>query len=964
MPTFVPDKPTVKGGVGGGTFVPLPIVGAAPRGKGKGGKGGGGKKGGGFWHDAFRYSGAELVDNLGKDVGSTAVGLAPGFYETGKQLLNPTYQGFVHGFTSSQATRARAQQSRYFVNTAKALGKSYADTYGPIAHGDFSHVYDHPLGPILDAATILDLGATAGVRLGMLGARGAEAARGAELVTRSPKAIFQEKGPVQTELAAEKPLRRAVQRAQVRARANPRVAPVQRYRAAMAGEKVELQPLGEYKAYGAGIKGRAEQRALRRSLPGHEYDRRFSRLSGDEKSALHIRSFGVHPADLAEVWHGTPNYQELARPGVLKNVFEPSKRLLKAESEAQKLSKSMERLYTRTGRLKAESVEMRPLAKREAVSGLLDRPARKLPGGPEPYYVPDTLSQQVLRSPMRAVGGKGVPKELGSVKANQNRLFLAGKLHLRGDILGPEMAKRVKLLKFDETHNALKRGAVQLTRQEIEDHFGGLPKGWEYLHVKPQYAINELGKRLRVAGGPIPPLMKREGEGAMSALLHSEEPGAEGLLAHEMTDEQLGQHLSTTDINKAYVGAGQRYHLVPSEMVKAATGEFTRSSALQRALVTKPLQLWRSAVLGLRVGFLTNNVVGNSLMYAMKTGGKGAVRDLFGSMMEEHGARVAQRLINDPATPPELRPELQSMYDRFFPEHTKWGSLGGTQSPAVEAGLGRVTGTVGRNWNALTRALPEVSSKSEVMFRRALIRNAIRRSPEFKKLWGDMPRQTRTFEEAASRILQGKGGAAYQRLVSEQINDALGDYLHLSGVESGVRQLLPFYAWYRAILRATYTLARDTPLRANIIAHLGQIGKQYAAQDVPSWLEGSIPMGPGRRGTERILSTQGLNPYATLAQFPQSFQDVNALGANPFFVGPIEAAAHLPRGKPLSTPWLVGQTLGNIVRNLPLSTLVAPQKPSQLYPTRDRPLTALSYLGIPVKEYNPAVARAKKQAGQ
>jgi hypothetical protein len=53
------------------------------------------------------------------------------------------------------------------------------------------HLYKHPLQPILDALTVADLGATAGVK-----PRPLLSGERAALVTRSPRAIATGKGPV------------------------------------------------------------------------------------------------------------------------------------------------------------------------------------------------------------------------------------------------------------------------------------------------------------------------------------------------------------------------------------------------------------------------------------------------------------------------------------------------------------------------------------------------------------------------------------------------------------------------------------------------------------------------------------------------------------------------------------------------------------------------------------------------
>jgi hypothetical protein len=651
--------------------------------------------------------------------------------------------------------------------------------------------------------------------------------------------------------------------------------------------------------------------------------------------------------------------------------------MLKAEPEAQRLSQAAATLYRQTRRLSAESEELRPLIKREQASEALGRRVRPLPGGPDPYYITDVLEEAKGTSPLRAGGGgKGVPKELGSRKQNLGRLFLSGKLHLRNDILGPEFLKRVKLLKYDEIHNALRRGAVRVSRADIERDFGGkLPKDWEYLHTKPQTFKREVSaeapgqmtlfgpgktttEKVRVGGRNIPAMIRPEGDAPFNALNRA---------AGDMSEAELADRFTTSDPSLAHM-TGEHYYIVPKRMTKSAVGEFTRSNDFVRAFIQKPLTVWRSLVLGLRVGFLTNNIVGNSAMYAVRTGGRGAIRDLFASIAEHHGAKIAQRVIDDASTPPELRQELQSWYDQHFPEQSRSATLGATQSPSTSL-AGQAASRAGRVYRDVTGVLPHLSSViGETPYRRALVRNMIRKSPEFRQVWRDMPKQTRTFEEAASKILQGKGGKTYQRMISKQVDDALGNYLNLSPFARNVaRQAIPFYTWYRAITRATYTLARDTPLRANILGKIGQIGSQRnqaALGEVPSWLQGAVPFGPGPQGTQRVLSTQGFNPWATLNQLPRGLSDIGSFGVNPFAMGLLDTAQHWPSGKPLTLQGLVGTTLANMTRNLPLSTVIAPPPPSALYPTRGRKAQIESYLGVPFKEYSPGEARKRAASGQ
>jgi hypothetical protein len=70
------------------------------------------------------------------------------------------------------APAGAAMLAAHPVREAKAYGRQYAETYGPLVHGDFGEfahqVNERPLGPLLDAWTALSLGAGAGAKAGLL----------------------------------------------------------------------------------------------------------------------------------------------------------------------------------------------------------------------------------------------------------------------------------------------------------------------------------------------------------------------------------------------------------------------------------------------------------------------------------------------------------------------------------------------------------------------------------------------------------------------------------------------------------------------------------------------------------------------------------------------------------------------------------------------------------------------------
>lgn len=94
-----------------------------------------------------------------------------------------------------------------------------------------------------------------------------------------------------------------------------------------------------------------------------------------------------------------------------------------------------------------------------------------------------------------------------------------------------------------------------------------------------------------------------------------------------------------------------------------------------------------------------------------------------------------------------------------------------------------------------------------------------------------------------------------------------------------VRQVVPFWGWYKFISGLAYRLPVDYPGRTDVLAHLGMLGSQQTEETlgkVPPWLKGAVPLGMNG-GVLSYLSTTGLNP---LSQF---FNPVGPEGASGVF---------------------------------------------------------------------------------
>ena len=942
-------------------------------------------------HDVSVGTGFDLAKHFVTDVGNAAINLPVGLFTIGKTAIEHPNQ---------------------LPHLADGIVKQYEAYYG---HNVLSHLYQHPLQPVLDGLTVISGGLGGAAKLGEIGdiARFADLSKRAELVTRSPKLALsqaggEDLGPSITRLTSNKPIVKLRQQA---------IHNVSRalddWVRTQQGRAGEIGPL-EAKRYGRETQKAATQQALRDAAPREAYVKAWKKLNPDEKIALSARSLDIHPVDLKELWGDTKNGQELT-DNVSELILNPSERMVTAEAATRDLSGAGAELLKRKDALSLESEQDRPGRFKAQASEILGRPVQDVHG--DPFYLPHTTEPTKGTSPFQMVGGgRAEPRALGTTKQNLGSLFAAGKLDLSSDVLGPEFLRRVKWLKFHSIHQALKRSSVRITWDELHraDPSGKPPPGWDFLRTSvPQRESQRLltkitrlekaqernpsatrAAAIQKAYADRAPLILGDKEDAYVGMVkqkipHSikgEAPGSKlsALIPNpeDLQASALSEGFTTQHLHEALQDESKNFYLVPKSTSKAATGEFTRMSDFMYRFGRQPVRIWRSLLLGLRPAFLVNNLIGNNLMYAFKVGGqRKAGLDLFRAYYETLGPKAARKLVDDSSTPVELK---QDILREFYPEQMSAGTMGHTQLPVDETGpLRGVPTTLSRGFEKTTAALPHFTARvAEEAPRRALLKQFIRNSPEFKQVYSSMPRETRSFETAARQLHEGKGGARYQRLISDQVDRAIGNYTHLTVFERSVlRNILPFYSWYRAIVQTTLHLGLDNPLRANILTRLGAIGAETAAGHVgalalPSYLQGAIPIGSGPNGTQRLISTQSLNPWATLNQLGRGMTtDMTQLGLDPYLTGALQTFAKIANQpgvtKPVSIGALVGEMAKTIGMGLPPLAQLFPPGPSQLYPNRGRGGLLRSrenaweaWLGLPLKEVDPAVAAQRAAAGQ
>lgn len=105
-----------------------------------------------------------ILDNFAKDAEGLVTGLPAGIGLGATYLAKDTGNALIPG---------NKPTSHFMDKIVKPIGHTYADTYGPLVHGDFGKFYEkfhaHPLGPVLDVASLFSAGAGTAGRIGAAG---------------------------------------------------------------------------------------------------------------------------------------------------------------------------------------------------------------------------------------------------------------------------------------------------------------------------------------------------------------------------------------------------------------------------------------------------------------------------------------------------------------------------------------------------------------------------------------------------------------------------------------------------------------------------------------------------------------------------------------------------------------------------------------------------------------------------
>lgn len=840
------------------------------------------KKGGGFSVGGF-------FKNVASDVQDTIYGTPAALKEIGEAGLEIAK---VTQLPIIRVARGKMPWEEDFKETkqlASGIAKSYAETYGPtakaLAKGDLRKagkefakaLYEDGFFVASDVLTAASAGTAALAKAPIIGSKVATAGKATRLSTGA--------GSVEKALSS-KPFRGNVQRAG-RAAAK-RVVPAQ------------APVVGEY-ARASRVMARDAQRAMERNaLAAAPARRSFQKLRGDEAVAAVLirdlplrRDLDAYVAQLRAT--GKPAAlsaaEKIERPRVLKLYTNPNRRVQRAADELGALAAENERVLG--GFLDEKAAAQRPylhtlLARGakfvddgeggrtlapppgfasvdDAIEGV--RAELRQAGRPEPIYTPDTSE---FGEPLTVQAGRGG----GSAQAGANLLrsggaqdlgvlFTSGQRVIDPQPLLNRYLWNTKQQHYLDIHNELLKHA-----QEVDV----VPKGYEVVRRPARPFTKEVQEGdFRIVGRsperiPYEQKTRNDFERWLRETLPADNP------------------FTTQVADEAVRGPGGGMLVVPKTLADGLKGEFTRMGKFAFYLQRYPVRVWRAIVLNLRPAWLVNNMIGNSLLYAvsnMDAKGLLALNEMFKSRYPKQ-ARQFDRIMNE----------------RFARQQT--GTFIGTQRPEY-SGARRAT----RMLTKAVGSLADVDRWFEQGLRRASVKAEMKRNPALRRAVKGMQGETKDFWQAARKALDADPVLVQQ--IESRVNDALGNFSSMSRFERDVmRTAFPFWAWYRAIVGVTLKLPVDQPVKFQLLSRAAQVGVEESLaemgvdrEEIPAFLRGFVPMGAPEGDRIRGVSTSSANPFSTVDQMGRFAAAVGMYaagqgkagdlgralpGANPFFM--------------------------------------------------------------------------------
>jgi len=210
------------------------------------------------------------------------------------------------------------------------------------------------------------------------------------------------------------------------------------------------------------------------------------------------------------------------------------------------------------------------------------------------------------------------------------------------------------------------------------------------------------------------------------------------------------------------------------------------------------------------------------------------------------------------------------------------------------------------------------SAAHEDTLRHALIIRRLKNDPKIKELIAkdkvpETP-DTSKISRAYSKLQETDPSYAKSMhdMVVNDVNNIMGDYRYYSPLEKKIKFLVPFYGWYRHIMK--YAMKElNKPLKGRMAAEVGRNQEEFPELlNFPAFAAHFIPFDhwlpiESKDGRERYLDFAGMNPFATV---PEVMENLLLLG-NVFGQAPSNGAQDsqvLSMTNPLLTTFIESMT--------------------------------------------------------
>jgi hypothetical protein len=429
--------------------------------------------------------------------------------------------------------------------------------------------------------------------------------------------------------------------------------------------------------------------------------------------------------------------------------------------------------------------------------------------------------------------------------------------------------------------------------------------------------------------------------------------------------QDLGQWATTTNPLEAARSAEGHYLVVPKHDVANLQRELGGSIDVIRKFWRGPSTFWKRAQIGYTPRTITQNMVGNYLIDALRDPSLNGFLGLMRSVDKLKGGTEAAR--------------MAAVGRRHHPDGWIFREFG----DELANGLGQEIKSKNANSSKLRRAAssgfyPIVSKTSEAPIRLGAIFSHLQKHPVVKQI---MKEKGVSFDRAARIALRRVPGLRDE--AARHARTIAGDYITKGPIETIISDFVPFYLWDKHIVKSMGNTLADNPERLAVMQRFGQEGYATTEKllgDLPEFLKSVVPgdmlpfLKDKHNGRADVFLTNYLNPFAQIGDLANVAEgglmgkgprpgDAIASQLNPFLSSGIEFIS----GKSLLTgadinrgigglPGYVGRDVG---QGLPFTRLAkALTQDTQSYGATGKPFlytkdkwgVLSSLLGLPVRD--------------